>query len=328
MFVPESYGLALLMMIVCAACWGSWANTYKLTKNVRFELFYWDYAVGIFVMALILAFTLGSASGGDDAFLSNLERASGDRILQAMIGGTVFNLANILLVAAIAMAGLAVAFPVSIGTALVLGTVWAYIEEPKGNAALIALGVGLAVAAIVADALAYKELEGGRVTLTKKGLWVCVVSGLLMGSWVRFTTVAMAPGDGQLTPYTSTVFFTLAALLSTIPFNLYFMRKPLIGEPVSMTGYFQGGLNWHVLGILGGFVWSIGTGFNLIAGSRVGFAIAYAIGQSAPMVAALWGVLVWKEFEGASARAKRFLGLMFLSYAAAIACLAFASEAA
>ncbi len=315
------------MMIVCAICWGSWANTYKLTKGVRFELFYWDYAIGIFVMALILAFTLGSSGGGGQAFLANLEQASSERVAQALIGGAIFNLANILLVAAIAIAGLAVAFPVSIGTALVLGTVWAYVEEPKGNATLIALGVALAVGAILSDALAYKELGGGKLTVTKKGLWICIVSGLLMGSWVRFTTVAMAPGDGQLTPYTSTVFFTLAALLSTIPFNLYFMKKPLVGEAVSMAGYFEGGVNWHVLGILGGCIWSIGTGFNLIAGSQVGFAISYAIGQSAPMVAALWGVAVWKEFEGANAKAKRYLGLMFMFYVGAIACLAYASDA-
>ena len=322
MFIPESYGLALLLMIICMICWGSWANTYKLTKDVRFELFYWDYAIGIFVMALILAFTLGSWQGGPDSFMANLESATGNRILQAMIGGTVFNLANILLVAAIAIAGLAVAFPVAIGTALVLGTVWAYIEEPKGNATLIAIGVALAVAAIISDALAYKELGGGKITVTKKGIWICIISGLLMGSWVRFTTVAMAPGEGQLTPYTSTVFFTLAALLSTIPFNLYFMKRPLIGEPVSMSGYFKGGVSWHVLGILGGFIWSIGTGFNLVAGSAVGFAIAYAIGQSAPMVAALWGVFVWKEFEGANAKAKTYLALMFLFYFGAIVALA------
>src|SRR3990172_9815778 len=155
MFVPESFGLALLLVILCAACWGSWANTYKLTRGVRFELFYWDYAIGIFLMAVILAFTLGSSGGGPDAFLANLEAAGGRRILLAMLGGAVFNIANILLVAAIAMAGLAVAFPVSIGTALVLGTVLAYVVEPKGNLTLIALGVALAVAAIIAHALAY-----------------------------------------------------------------------------------------------------------------------------------------------------------------------------
>ncbi len=322
MFVPQSAELALLLMILCAACWGSWANTYKLTKGVRFELFYWDYAVGIFVMALVLAFTLGSLSGGPDSFLANLNEAGGRRILLAMLGGAVFNIANILLVAAIAMAGLAVAFPVSIGTALVLGTILTYLVQRSGNPLLLFLGVAMALVAIVADALAYKELRGGKLQVGKKSLIVCIVSGLLMGSWSPFTAASMAEGAGQLTPYTSTVFFTLGAFLSTFLFNPYFMKKPLVGEPVTFRGYFEGGMSWHALGLLGGFIWSLGTAFNLIAGRAVGFAAAYAIGQSAPMVAALWGIFVWKEFAAANSRAKTYLALMFSFYVGAIAVIA------
>jgi len=322
MFIPESYALALLMMIICAICWGSWANTYKLTKDVRFELFYWDYAIGIFVMAVLLAFTLGSWGGGEEAFLPNLVQATGPRLGLAMLGGIVFNLANILLVGAIAIAGLAVAFPVAIGTALVLGTILTYLVQRTGNPALLFAGVALALVAIIADALAYKELGGGKLKVTKKGIWICIVSGLLMGSWSPFTAASMAEGAGQLTPYTSTVFFTLAALISTFVFNIYFMEKPLVGKPVSLSGYTAGQPSWHVLGLLGGFIWSIGTAFNLVAGRAAGFAISYAIGQSAPMVAALWGVLVWKEFAGANSKAKTYLVLMFLFYAGAIAVIA------
>jgi glucose uptake protein len=310
------------MMIICMICWGSWANTYKLTKDVRFELFYWDYAVGIFVMALLLAFTLGSWRGGEQAFLPNLVQATGPRLGLAMLGGTVFNLANILLVAAISIAGLAVAFPVAIGTALVLGTILTYLVQRTGNATLLFAGVALALVAIIADALAYKELGGGKLKVTKKGLWICIVSGLLMGSWSPFTAASMAEGAGQLTPYTSTVFFTLAALVSTFIFNIYFMEKPLVGAPVSLSGYVQGHPSWHVLGLLGGFVWSIGTTFNLVAGRSAGFAISYAVGQSAPMVAALWGVIVWREFAGANSKAKLYLVLMFLFYAGAITFIA------
>ena len=322
MFIPESYALALLMMILCAICWGSWANTYKLTKDVRFELFYWDYAIGIFVMAVLLAFTLGSWGGGEEAFLPNLVQATGPRLGLAMLGGIVFNLANILLVGAIAIAGLAVAFPVAIGTALVLGTILTYLVQRTGNPALLFAGVALALVAIIADALAYKELGGGKLKVTKKGIWICIVSGLLMGSWSPFTAASMAEGAGQLTPYTSTVFFTLAALISTFVFNIYFMEKPLVGKPVSLSGYTAGQPSWHVLGLLGGFIWSIGTAFNLVAGRATGFAISYAIGQSAPMVAALWGVFVWKEFAGANSKAKTYLVLMFLFYAGAITVIA------
>ena len=322
MFIPESYGLALLLMIISMICWGSWANTYKLTKDVRFELFYWDYAIGIFVMALLLAFTLGSWTGGDQAFIPNLTQATGPRLGLAMLGGTIFNLANILLVAAIAIAGLSVAFPVAIGTALVLGTILTYLVQRTGNPAMLFTGVALALVAIIADALAYKELGGGKLKVTKKGLWICIVSGLLMGSWSPFTAASMAEGAGQLTPYTSIVFFTLAALVSTFIFNIYFMERPLVGKPVSLAGYTQGQPSWHVLGLLGGFIWCVGTAFNLIAGRSAGFANSYAIGQSAPMVAAIWGLFVWKEFAGANSKAKMYLVSMFIFYAGAIAVIA------
>jgi glucose uptake protein len=322
MFVPETYGLALLLMILCMICWGSWANTYKLTKNVRFELFYWDYAIGIFVMSLILAFTLGSWRGGDEAFLANLVQATGSRIGLAMLGGALFNFANILLVGAIAIAGLAVAFPVAIGTALVLGTVLTYAVQRTGNPVLLFAGVALALVAIIADSLAYKEIGGGKLKVTKKGLWICIISGLLMGAWSPFTAASMAEGAGQLTPYTSTVFFTFAALISTFFFNIYFMEKPLVGEPCSLSGYMEGSPGWHMLGLAGGFVWCLGTAFNLIAGRATGFAISYAIGQSAPMIAAMWGVFVWKEFAGANSKAKVYLFLMFIFYTAAIAVVA------
>jgi glucose uptake protein len=209
-----------------------------------------------------------------------------------MLGGAVFNIANILLVAAIAMAGLAVAFPVSIGTALVLGTILTYLVQRSGNPLLLFLGVAMALVAIIADALAYKEVGSGKLLVEKKSLVICIVSGLLMGSWSPFTAASMAEGAGQLTPYTSIVFFTLGAFASTFLFNTYFMRKPLVGEPVTFQGYFEGGVSWHLLGLVGGFIWSLGTAFNLIAGRAVGFAAAYAIGQSSPMVAALWGIFV------------------------------------
>lgn len=322
MFIPESYGLSLLLMIVCMVCWGSWANTYKMTRNVRFELFYFDYAFGIFGTALLIAFTLGSWTGGPDSFIPNLAQATGPRIGLALLGGVVFNLANILLVAAIAIAGLAVAFPLAIGTALVLGTLLTYLVQRTGDPLLLFLGVGLAVLAIIADALAYRGLGGADAKPTRKGIWICIAAGLLMGIWSPFTAASMAEGTGQLGPYTSTVFFTMGAFVSTFFFNVYFMRKPLVGEPVSLKSYLEGDPSWHVLGLVGGFIWCIGTAFNLIAGRTAGFAVAYAIGQSAPMVAALWGLFVWKEFEGSPAKSKFYLALMFVFYAGAIAVIA------
>lgn len=313
MFTPHTLGIALFMMITSAICWGSWANTYKGVKNYRFELFYWDYAVGIFLVSLILAFTMGSTGNDASSFLNNVRSADTNNIVSVMVGGAIFNLANLLLVAAIDMAGLAIAFPVAIGIALVVGVISSYAIQPKGNAALLAGGVLCALIAVVLDGKAYGSLAIAGRKVSKKSIVVCVVSGVLMGLWAPFVTRAMTKGN-PLGPYSIAVFLTLGALLSCSIWNVYFMKRPLVGEPVSFAGYFSGPMSGHVLGLLGGFIWGIGMVFNLVAASFTGVAISYAIGQSAPMVAALWGVLAWKEFEGAPGKAKIYLALMFVFY--------------
>ncbi len=313
MFTPHSLGIALCMMITSAICWGSWANTYKGVKNYRFELFYWDYAIGIFLISLILAFTMGSTGNDADSFLNNVHSADTSNIVSIMVGGAIFNLANLLLVAAIDMAGLAIAFPVSIGIALVVGVISSYALQPKGNAMLLAAGVLCAFIAVILDGKAYGSLAIAGRSISKKSIIVCVISGVLMGLWAPFATRAMTHGN-PLGPYSIAVFLTLGALLSCLIWNVYFMRKPLVGGPVSFAGYFSGPMSGHALGLLGGFIWGIGMVFNLVAGNFTGVARSYAIGQSAPMVAALWGVLAWKEFEGAPTKAKMYLVLMFVFY--------------
>src|SRR5712671_7992647 len=298
MFVPHSLGLALLMMITSAICWGSWANTYKGVKNYRFELFYWDYALGIFLISLLLAFTMGSISHDASSFLNNVHSADRSNIIYTLAGGAVFNLANLLLVAAIDMAGLAIAFPVSIGIAMVVGVVSSYLLQPKGNAALLAAGVACAVIAVILDGKAYGNLARAARSVSRKSIIICVVSGILMGLWAPFVTHAMTQGH-TLGPYSIGVFLTLGALLSCFLWNVYFMKNPLVGEPVNFGEFFHGAASGHMLGLLGGVIWGTGTVFNLVAANFTGVAISYAIGQSAPMVAALWGVLAWKEFQGA-----------------------------
>jgi glucose uptake protein len=317
MFTPPSLGIALLMMIISATCWGSWANTYKGVKNYRFELFYWDYAVGIFVISLILALTMGSTGHDSSSFLNNVHSADTSNIIYTLAAGILFNLANLLLLAAIDMAGLAVAFPVSIGIALVVGVVLSYALQPKGNAGLLALGVACALIAVILDGKAYGSLTAAGHVVSRKSLITSIVSGVLMGLWAPFVTHAMTRGN-TLGPYSVAVFLTLGALLSCFIWNIYFMRHPLVGEPVKFSGFFSGPPSGHLLGLAGGFIWGIGTVFNLVAASFTGVAISYAIGQSAPMVAALWGILVWKEFEGSGSRAKAYLVLMFVFYGLAI----------
>lgn len=329
MFTPPSLTIALVMMISSAICWGSWANTYKGVKNYRFELFYWDYAVGIFVMSLLFAFTMGSTGHDSLSFLNNVHGANPSDIVETMVGGVIFNLANLLLVAGIDMAGLSVALPVSIGIALVVGVVLSYIRDPKGNAAFLGAGVVCALIAVVLDGKAFGSLPSAH-SASRKSIVICIISGVLMGMWAPLVTGPMRHNVngqilGSLTPYSTAVFLTLGALLSCFIWNIYFMKKPLVGAPVSFGGFFSGPASGHLLGLAGGLIWGTGMVFNLVAASFTGVAISYAIGQSAPMVGALWGIFAWHEFDGADSRAKLYLALMFVFYVLAILLVAHAN---
>src|SRR5208282_4973932 len=281
MFTPLTFGTALLMMIISAICWGSWANTFKGVKNYRFELFYWDYAVGIFVTSLILALTMGSTGNDASSFINNVRAADLSNIGWALLAGVIFNLANLLLVAAIDMAGLATAFPVAIGIALVVGTVLSFVQQQRGNVTMLGAGVLCAVIAVILDGKAYGSLAVAGRSVSRKSIVTCVVSGVLMGLWAPFVAHGMTHGN-PLGPYSIAVFLTLGSLLSCLIWNVYFMKKPLVGEPVDFSGYFKGPASGHILGLLGGVIWGTGMVFNLVAASFTGVAISYAIGQSAP----------------------------------------------
>jgi len=327
MFVPTTFAAALLMTVLSTICWGSFANTLKLTRNYRFELYYWDYAFGIFLASLLLAFTMGSMGSGGSGFVANLQAAAASNLLYAAIGGFIFNIANVLLMAGIEMVGLAIAFPISIGIALVEGVVLSYALQPKGSAGLLGAGVLMAVLAIVLIGKAYGQLQTGGRSVSRKGVVVCLVSGVLMGTFAPFVTRSMT-AEHPLTPYTVAVLFTFGALLCCFFFNIYLMKKPLVGAPVSFAGYRQASAGYHLLGLLGGAIWGLGMVFNFVAASLVGVAISYAIGQASHMIAALWGVFVWHEFRGANARARMYLVGMFVCYLLALVLIALAYKAA
>ncbi len=325
MFVPKTFSLAIAMMIATAICWGSFANTFKGIKNRRWELYYWDYALGIFVMSLVFAFTMGSSGHDQSSFLANLRSADFSNIVWALLAGIIFNLANVLLIAGIDMAGLSVAFPVSIGIALVVGVILSYSLQPIGSVTMLAGGVVSAVIAVVFDGKAYGEL-GSVKHVSRKSIVVCVISGILMGLWAPFSTRALTHGHA-LGPYGVVVFLTLGALLSCLIWNVYFMRRPLSGAPIDLRELFGGSLGGHLLGILGGCIWTTGMTFDLVAANFTGVAISYAIGQSSPMIAALWGVFAFNEFAGSNRKAQTYLGLMFLFYMLAIVLVARAHTA-
>jgi len=328
MFIVENYGLAILLCVITMLCWGSWANTTKLTtKTWRFELFYWDYGFGIMLTTLLLAFTLGSYGNEGRSFMDDIKQADFSSILSAFAGGVIFNLANILLVAAIAIAGMSVAFPVGIGIALVLGVIVNYISVPEGNPVLIFGGVALIVVAILLNAKAYRKMQSS-AAVSRKGLILSVVSGCLMGLFYKYVAAAMVtdfnmPEAGKLTPYTALLFFAVGIIISNIPFNSIQMKRPFVGSPVSFADYFKGKGKDHLVGILGGVIWSIGMSLNIIASGKAGPAISYGLGQGATVVAALWGIYVWKEFDKAPSGTKTLLNIMLLLYVAGLAMIIF-----
>jgi len=334
MFIVENYSLAILFCIVTMLCWGSWANTQKLVqKEWRFELFYWDYVWGIFLFALIGALTMGSIGEAGRSFLNDLGQAEGANIGSALVGGLVFNLANILLTAAIAGAGMAVAFPIGIGLALVIGVLINYLLLSKGDPVLLFFGVGLITLAIVMNAIAYRK-HSGSTGKKPVGKWiiVSVIAGILMSTFYPFIAAGMdlenfrSPAPGKMTPYTAFVVFAIGIVISNLLFNSILMRKPLEGKPIAYSEYFAGRGRVHLIGVLGGCIWGIGNLFNLIAAGKAGPAISYGLGQGATLVAALWGVLIWKEFKGSSRAVNAMVTAMFVLFVLGLGLVIMAGE--
>jgi glucose uptake protein len=323
MFTVQSYPIAVLFCFATMICWGSWANTQKLAeKSWRFELFYWDYVIGILLMALFFAFTLGSMGSSGRSFLEDLQQADGNSLRSAFIGGVVFNLANILLIAAISIAGMSVAFPVGIGIALIWGVLDNYLKIPTGDATLIFLGVGLIAVGIIVNAIAYKRLShntSGKSGVSTKGLVLSIVAGMLMAQFYGFVVNSMVvnfsqPEAGRITPYTAIVLFAVGIFASNFIFNTVLMRMPVQGTPVNYGDYFRGDTKSHTTGILGGVIWCIGMAFSIIASDSAGPAVSYGLGQGAVLVAAVWGVFIWKEFKAAPSGTNTLLYIMFACF--------------
>jgi glucose uptake protein len=328
MFIIETYSTAVFLCVITMLCWGSWANTQKLTTSAwRFELFYWDYTLGILLASLLLAFTLGSTGTMGRGFLADVSQAMSEHIHSAMIGGVVFNAANILLVAAIGITGMAVAFPVGIGIALVLGVLVNYLDQPSGNPLIIFGGVGLITLAIILNAWAYGKRSS--MGMSVKGLMIAVVSGCMMGLFYKYVANSMVlnfsmPEAGKLTPYTALVCFAVGILASSLVFNTIQMYRPFQGAAVGFGDYFRGSLKDHGVGILGGAIWFVGMAFSIIASEKAGTAISYGLGQGATVVAALWGIYIWKEFDGSDAKTQGMLKLMLALYILGLGLLIYA----
>ena len=321
MFIVSNYLLAVVFCFITMLCWGSWGNTQKMAaKSWRYELFYWDYVIGILLFSIVLGLTLGSTGDAGRSFITDLKQITPGNYVSALIGGAVFNIGNILLSAAVSMAGMTVAFPLGVGIALVLGVIVNFIGAPKGDPTILFLGVALVVVAIILNAVASGKVQRGNAGSSKKGVWIAVIAGVLMSFFYRFVAAAMdlnnfeSPTPGMATPYSAFFIFAVGIFLSNFVFNTIVMRRPFEGKPVTYAAYFRGSLSTHMVGILGGVIWGLGTALSYIAAGKAGAAISYALGQGAPMVAALWGIFVWKEFRGAPRTVGWLLALMFIFF--------------
>jgi glucose uptake protein len=331
MFIVQNYGAAVFFCIITMLCWGSWANTQKLaSKTWRFELFYWDYVIGILLFSIIAAFTLGSTGDKGRPFMEDLQQASVANIFSAFLGGIIFNAANILFSAAIAIAGMAVAFPIGIGLALVLGVLINYYASQKGSPVFLFTGVALVAIAIIINAIAYRRASGSNQKVSSKGIIISLIAGVLMSFFYRFIAASMdldnfeSPAIGKMTPYTAVFVFSVGIFASNFIFNTILMKKPLQGEPTGYAAYFKGRFATHLVGVFGGVIWGIGNSLNLIAAGKAGAAISYGLGQGATLVAALWGVFIWKEFKYGPKGTEGLITAMFLFFIAGLGLLIYA----
>jgi len=320
MVLIENYTLAVLLCVLAMICWGSWQNTQNLAgKNWRFELYYWDFIIGILLFSLVMAFTFGSMGSAGRSFLQDIRQAAWPHIISAAVGGAIWSLGTLLLVAAISIAGMSVAFPIGGGIGWILGIIINYIGSPEGNPYLLFGGSFVIVLAILFSMIAYRKLASKQQKAPLKGIVLSFTAGILIAFFYRFVAASLdttfLPEDaGKLTSYSAVVVFSIGTIISTLIFNPIFMKKPLQGPPVSISDYFKGTTKMHLYGLLGGAIWCLGNSVSFMSVGSASPAISYGLSNSAPVVAALWGIFVWKEFKDAPKGTNRLLLLMFLFY--------------
>lgn len=316
----NNVGIAIVLCVFTMLGWGSWANTQKASDRTGwpFPLFYWDYVIGVLLFSLVAAGTVGLAGPGAFSALDALRHGTAASIAHAAISGILFNLANLLLVVAIDAAGIAIAFPLGIGLALVLGTAISYFQTPKGNPLLIGLGVLFILLAMLLSGIAHRRVEFSLGKRGSRGPVFAIIAGCLMGTFYPQLAKAIAPGShtgvaapGMLTPLAALLVFSFGVLASNVIVNSVLMKRH--GIPYSR--YFRGDVSKHFWGVLGGLIWMFALTCNILASSAAGPAISYALGQGATLIAALWGVFVWKEFSRAPSGTWRVVTMMLLSYA-------------
>ena len=240
MVLVQNYTLAVLLCALAMICWGSWQNTQNLIgKEWRFELFYWDYSIGILLFAILMAFTFGSFGNMGRSFLPDLAQADPKNLLSAALGGFIWNIGTLLLVASISVAGMSVAFPIGGGIGWTLGILINYLGKPEGNPLFLFGGTIVIVLAIIFSMQSYRKLAAHQKKPSLKGIVLALLAGLCIAFFYRFVAAALASDfsaadAGKISSYTAVVLFSVGALLSTIIINPVFMARPVQGDPVKI----------------------------------------------------------------------------------------------
>ncbi len=329
MVLVQNYGFAVFLCAVAMICWGSWQNTQNLIgKTWRFEHYYWDFSIGILLFALLMAFTFGSIGNEGRSFLPDLRQADFKYLASAALGGVIWNIGTLLLVAAISIAGMSVAFPIGGGIGWTLGILINYMGKPEGNPLFLFGGTAFIVLAIVMSMQSYKKLAANQKKPTFQGIVLAFLAGICIAFFYRFVASSLAtdfsPSEaGKISSYTAVVFFSIGALICTAIVNPIFMARPVQGEPVKMSGWYKAPVKTHLLGMLGGSIWCLGNSVSFMSVGAASPAISYGLSNSAPVVAALWGIFVWKEFKDAPKGTNILLTLMFICYLIGLAMIVY-----
>ena len=338
MILPQTHAIALLLMIASVLCWGLWANTFKMGGNWRYELYYFDFAIGLGLAALLLGLTVGNLGFDGFSLEDDLLHAGKRQWLYAFGSGVLFNFGNEMLTGSMSVAGMAAAFPIGIGLALVLGALLNQVNRPGGSAALLVMGCALVIAAIVVASAAYammgsarREAEARaraapgtpRRRVSLKGVFLALIGGLFLGAFYPLTKKAQDPDVG-LGPYATVLIFAVGVVLSTCIFNLFFLNLPVQGRPIEIWDYFKVKPKMHLLGMLGGALWCCGAIANFVASAapaeaQISANVGYAAAQGSALLAALCGIVIWREYKGADMRVKMMNFLVFLFYGGGLA---------
>ena len=320
MVLVQNYGLAVFLCFLAMVCWGSWQNTQNLIgKEWRFELFYWDYTIGIVIFALLMAFSFGSFGNQGRSFIPDIAQADPRYLLSSAVGGFIWNIGTLLLVASISIAGMSVAFPIGGGIGWTLGILINYLGKPEGNPWFLFGGTFVIILAILFSMQSYRKLATYQKKPSFMGIFLAFLAGICIAFFYRFVALSLAtdfsPADaGKISSYSAVFFFSIGALVSTLLVNPLFMARPVQGKPVKISGWFKGSAKAHLLGMVGGAIWCLGNSVSFMSVGAASPAISYGLSNAAPVVAALWGIFVWKEFKGAPKGTNILLTLMFTGY--------------